>query len=143
MAGYENEAEKVVAEVIVHRGFEIRHGHLLLCCKLATELLVLAFEPLVSPPEINGTMLRGGHQPGARVVRYARRRPLLKGSNESILCKLLGETDVTHDPRETRNDPGGLDPPDRVDRTMCIGSRHGYRSHHFYSVRASRAVLQW
>jgi hypothetical protein len=21
---------------------------------------------------------------------------------------------------------------------MCIGSRHGYRSHHFYSVSASR-----
>src|SRR5882762_6013925 len=98
MAGYENQAEKIVAEVIVHRGFEMRHGHLLLGCKLAAELLVLAFEALVSPPEINRTMLRSGHQPSARVVRDARRRPLLERGNESILCKLLGKTDVAHDP---------------------------------------------
>ena len=106
------------------------------------KLLVLAFEALVSAPEINGTMFRSGHEPGARVVRDARRRPLLERGDESILCKLLGETDVAHDSRETRDNPGGLDPPDRVDRTMCIGSRHGYRSHHFYSVRASRAALR-
>jgi hypothetical protein len=143
MTGYENEAEKIVAEVIIHRGFEIRHGYLLLECKLAAKLLMLAFEALVSAPEINGAMFRSGHEPGAWVVRYARRRPLLERGDESVLCKLLGKSDIAHDPCETCNDPGGLDPPDRVDGTMCIGSRHSYRSHHFYFGLASRGTPQW
>src|SRR5882762_7868058 len=140
MAGYEYEAQEVVANVIVNCGFEIRHRHLLLGLDLAAEFFVLALEPLVSAQEIDCAMLRGGHQPGARVVRNSRFRPLLEGGDESVLRQLLGMADVTHDPRETRDDPGGLNPPDRVDRAMCIGSRHGYRSHHLYSASASRGT---
>src|SRR6267378_1740412 len=138
MAGYEYEAQEVVANVIVDRDFEIRHRHLLLGVDLAAEFLVLALEQLVSAQEIDCAMLRGGHQPGARVVRNSRFRPLLERGDESVLRQLLGMVDVTYDPRETRDDPGGLNPPDCVNRAMCIGSRHGYRSHHFYSVSASR-----
>ena len=137
MAGYEYEAQEVVANVIVDRGFEIRHRHLLLGLDLAAEFFVLALEPLVSAQEIDCAMLRGGHQPGARVVRNSRFRPLLKRGDESVLRQLLGMTHITYDPRETGDDPGGLDPPDRVNRAMCIGSRHGYRSHHLCSVCAS------
>ncbi len=137
MAGYEYETQEVVANVIVDRGFEIRHRHLLLGLDLAAEFLVLALEPLVSAQEIDCAMLRGGHQPGARVVRNSRFRPLLKRGDESVLRQLLGMTHITYDPRETGDDPGGLDPPDRVNRAMCIGSRHGYRSHHLYPVSAS------
>src|SRR6267143_3186426 len=138
MAGYEYEAQEVVANVIVDRGFEIRHRHLLLGLDLAAEFFVLALEPLVSAQEIDCTMLRGSHQPGARIVRDARLRPLLERGDESVLRQLLGMTHIAHDPRETRDDPGGLNPPDCVNRALCIGSRHGYRSHHFYSVSASR-----
>ena len=42
--------------------------------------------------------------------------------------------DVAHDPREAGDEPGGLDPPDRVDGAMGVGSRlgsrHGSRSDH-------------
>ena len=84
-------------------------------------------------------MLRGGHEPGARVVRDARLRPLLERGDESVLRELLGEADVAHDPREAGDEPGRLDPPDRVDRAMGVGSRHGYRSHHLRSAGASQA----
>ena len=87
---------------------------------------------------IDGAMLRGGHEPGARVVRDARLRPLLERGDEGVLREFLGKTDVAHDPRETGDEPGRLDPPDCVDRAMCIGSRHGYRSHHLRSAGASR-----
>src|ERR1700687_329956 len=130
----------MVANVIVDRGFEIGHGHLLLSLKLPTNFLVLPHEPLVSAQEIDRTMLRSGHQPGAGVVRDARPGPLLERGDQSILRKLLGKTDIAHDPRNTRDDPGGLNPPDRVNRAMCIGSRHGYRSHHLYFASASRAA---
>jgi len=41
MAGYEYEAQEVVANVIVDRGFEIRHRHLLLGLDLAAEFSCL------------------------------------------------------------------------------------------------------
>src|SRR5216684_4017151 len=140
MTGYEHETKEVVADVIVERGIEIRHGHLLLRLELATQLLVLALESLVSAEEVDCTVFRSGHEPGARVVRDARFRPLLERSDESVLREFLGKTDIADDPRETRDDPGRLDPPDCVDCAMCIGSRHGYRSHHVQSVSASRGA---
>jgi hypothetical protein len=51
-------------------------------------------------------MLGGGHEPGARVVRDARLRPLLKRGDESILRQVLGKADVTHDAREPSDEPG-------------------------------------
>jgi hypothetical protein len=128
MTGRENQAQKVVADVIVDRAIKI--GHLLLGLKLVRELLVLALEPFIPAQEIDRTMLRGGHEPGARVVRHARLRPLLERGDESILCEFFGNADIADDPRETGDEPGRLDPPDRVDRAMCIGSCHSYRSHH-------------
>ena len=71
MTGYEDQAQEVVADVIVEGGVEIRHGHLLLGLELATKLLVLALEQLVPAEMVDGMMLSGGHQPRARVVRDA------------------------------------------------------------------------
>jgi hypothetical protein len=131
MAGDEHEAEEVVADVIVERAVEIRHGHLLLGLELATKLLVLALKPFVSAEHVDRAVLRGGHEPSARVVRDARFRPLLERGDESVLRKFLGKADIAHDPRETGDDPGGLNPPDRIDGAMCVGSRHSFRSKHF------------
>ena len=82
---------------------------------------------LLRRKQVDRAMLRGGHEPGARVVRDARLRPLLERGDERVLRELLGEADVAHDPRETGDEPRRLDPPDRVDRAMRVGSRHGYR----------------
>jgi hypothetical protein len=51
------------------RRFRIRHRHLLLDKGLAAQLFVFAVEPLVAAQAIDRTVLRGGHEPGARVVR--------------------------------------------------------------------------
>ena len=48
MTGREHQAQEVVADVVVDRGVEIRHGHLLLGLELVTELLVLALEQLAA-----------------------------------------------------------------------------------------------
>ena len=65
-------------------------------------------------------MLRGGHEPGARVVRDARLRPLLERGDQRVLRELFGQADVAHDPRQAGDEPGRLDPPDRVDRAMGV-----------------------
>ena len=128
MAGGEHEAQQVVADVVVERGVEIRHGHLLLRLELVAELLVLALEQLAPAQQVDRAMLGGGHEPGARVVRDARLRPLLERGDQRVLRELLGQADVAHDPREAGDEPGRLDPPDRVDRAVGVGSRHGYQS---------------
>src|SRR3989475_9598767 len=61
-------------------------------------------------------MLRGGHEPGARIVRDARLRPALERGDERVVRQVLGETDVAGDAREPGDELGGLDPPHGIDR---------------------------
>ena len=93
---------------------------------------MLALDQFRSPQPVDRAMLRGGHEPGARVVRGAGGRPPLECGDERVLRKLLGKTDVAHHPRETGDELRLLYPPDRVDRAMRIGSRHGCRLEHLH-----------
>src|SRR5207249_11297831 len=52
-------------------------------------------------------------------------RPLLERGDERVLREILGQPDVTHYPGESGDEPGGLDPVDRVDRATCIGRHRG------------------
>jgi hypothetical protein len=76
MAGNEDEAKEIVADLVVERCVEIRRRFL--HRELAAELFMLAFQELVAPEVIDRTMLRGGHEPGARLLGDARCRPLLQ-----------------------------------------------------------------
>src|SRR5262245_46259296 len=124
MAGCKHEAEEVVAYLIIEDRLEIRGGPLLCGFELVAELLQLAPEPLPPAEQIDRTMLRGAHQPGPWVARDARVRPLLERRDESVLCEVLGQTDVAHDACDTRDQLRRLDPPHRIDRAMRIGSGH-------------------
>ena len=77
MAGDEYEAQEVIADVIVERGVEIWHSRLLPGLQFAAKLLVLALKPLVSAEHVDRTVLRGSHEPGARIIWDTRLRPLL------------------------------------------------------------------
>src|SRR5437879_1354466 len=98
---------------------------------------MLAFQKLVPAKVIDCAVLCGGHKPGARIVWDARLRPLLEGRDQSVLRELLGKANVTDNARETGDDSGRLNSPDRVDRPMRVSSRHGYPSHHLQCARAS------
>ena len=134
------EAQEVVADLVVERGIEIRRSSPSLSLELAGDLLVLALEHRLRRSMVDRAMLGGGHEPGARVVRDARLRPLLERGDQRILCQVLREPDVAHDPREAGDESRRLDPPDRVDRAMGVGSRHDNRSDHLRSAKASRAT---
>jgi hypothetical protein len=101
---------------------------------------VLAVEQLPPAQQVDRTVLRGGHEPGSRVVRDARLRPPLEGDDEGVLREVLGQADAAHDPREAGDEPRRLDSPDGGDRAMGIGSRHGYRSEHSGFGRARRGA---
>jgi hypothetical protein len=124
MAGNEHQPQQVVADVIVEGRVEIRHGHLR-DLQLVAELFLFAFETLPAPQEIDRAALPCGHDTGARIIRDARLRPLLERGEQRILCEILGLSDVAYESGQARDEPGRLDPPDRLDGAIRVGSRHG------------------
>ncbi len=150
MASGEHQPQEVVADVVVEgrvEGFNLKlatalevagtdlsgHDSLgtdLVPNALTAELFVLALEPLVSAEMIDRAMLGRGHEPSARIVGDTRLRPLLERGYQSVLCQILGQADSADDPRQPGNKPRRLNPPDRVNRAMCIGGDHCYRSQH-------------
>ena len=106
MAGNENEPEQVIADVIVDRGFQTSHGGLLPGIGFASQFFMLTLEKFCATEGVDGTMLRRGHEPGARIIRDARLWPTLESGDECILCEVFGEADVTHHARESGDKPG-------------------------------------
>ena len=96
MAGDEDEPEQVVADASVRSSIAAsRSGTaVLLRLELVAELLVLAIEPLAAAPVVDRPVLGRGHEPGARVARNARSRPLLERGDERVLRQVLGQADV-------------------------------------------------
>ena len=125
MAGDEDQAEQIVANVIIQSAARFPHLKLarahLSGVQFTAKLFVLALQPRVSAEIIDGAMLGRGHQPGARIVRHARLRPLLERGHQSILRQVLRNADVAHDAGKPGDQSRGLDPPDRINGTMCIG----------------------
>src|SRR5207244_13010725 len=75
--------------------------------------------PYTTP--FRSAMLRGGHEPGARIVRDARLGPPLERREQRLLREILREPDIPHHPCEARDEPGGFDPPDCIDGRMDVG----------------------
>ena len=122
VAGDEDEPEQIVADTIrplVDRRLEIGNG-LLFAGELAADLFVLALEPFGPAPVVDGPVLRRGHEPGARVARNARRRPLLERRDECVLGQILGNADVAHNPRKPSNEPRRFDSPDRINGSLRL-----------------------
>src|ERR1700739_411849 len=101
---------------------------------------MLAFENFIPTKVVDGAVLRGSHQPSAGIVRDARLRPTLERRDESILRKFFGHAHVADNASEAGDQPGRLNPPDRIDRGMCHGGRHAHPSPHLQIVRASRPL---
>src|SRR5690242_4124878 len=122
MAGGENQTQQVVPDVVIERGVEIVLGTHLPSLELVADRLVLAVEHLAAPQPVDSAMLGGGHEPGARIVGHARRGPLLERREQRLLRQILRQPDIpAHHARETRDEPGGFDPPDRIDGRMDVG----------------------
>jgi hypothetical protein len=137
MAADEDESQEVVVDRLPDR--QIRSRRLLSRLELAGQLLVLALEAHGPTDEVDRPVPRGGHEPGARVVRDARLRPLLERGDERVLRELLREADIAHDSRETGDQPRRLDPPNRVDRAVGGCCRHTSRAIASAAGRPARA----
>lgn len=133
MARDEHEPQKVVADVLVDdrlqlRSLRGRRGGLLL------DLVVLAALHLAPPQLVERAVLRRGHEPGAGVVRDPARGPALHRHDQRLLREVLGEPDVAHHAHEAADQPGGFDPPDRLD-----GLARGAAAHDELRCRSTSA----
>jgi len=107
----EHQPQQVIADVVEHR-FEVRGAWGIV---VATDLGVLALEHLRALQMIERSILRGRDEPRGWVVGDPRGRPGLERGDERILRELLGHADVTHHPRDDRDDLRPLESDDRLD----------------------------
>ena len=124
VTGGEDQAQQVVAERVGDLGGEVGRVRLAAQLQVAPELLGLAPVHVGAAHAVDRAVLGRGHQPGAGVVGDAGLRPLLERRDQRLLREVLGEADVAHEAREARDQPRGLDPPDRIDRALDVGRRH-------------------
>ena len=124
MAGGEHQAQEVVAHLVVEGGVQIGLVGVLADLELPRQLLLLALLQLAAAQPVDRAVLGRAHQPGARVVRDALLGPLLQGRHERLLGEVLGQAQVANDAGQAGDQPGRLDPPDRLDRPMGVGDRH-------------------
>ena len=103
----------------------VRLGQFFVDRGLASQLLGLALEGGLAAHQVDRAAPADGHEPGARIVRNARLRPLLERRDERVLCQVLGQADVADDPRQAGDEARRLDPPDGLDRAVGIGG-HGF-----------------
>ena len=120
MTGGEDQAQQVVVERIVDLGGEVGALHLAAHLQLAPQLQGPALVDPGATQPVDRPVLAGGHEPGARVVRDARLRPLLQRGHQRLLRQVLRQPDVAHDPGQPGDQPRGLDPPDGVDRALDV-----------------------
>jgi hypothetical protein len=106
MTRYEDKTQQIVADIIVARRGKIRLSDLAVNLDLATQLVVLALEPLVPSQAVDRAMPCGRHEPRTWVAWNARLRPLLESCDKCILRKLFGKSDIADSSRETSDERG-------------------------------------
>src|SRR6185369_8197676 len=120
VAGGEDQPQHVVVdyliECLVHRISE----PLLLQVKIASNLFVLLQEHLPTTQTIDRTPLCRSHQPRSGLFGNTFVGPLLKGRNQRVLCKFLGDADIASDASYGSNEPRRLILPHRLDRPLYI-----------------------
>jgi hypothetical protein len=80
VARREDQAEQVVADVVVHGGLQLLDQALGLSplVELVAQLAVLALQHLAAPQAVERVVLGGRHQPGRRVIGNAGDWPLFE-----------------------------------------------------------------
>src|SRR5260370_16420338 len=119
MAGYEDEAEEIVSDLLVDRRVQVQAFPSPL--GMASHLFVLALEHLAASDEVDRAVLRSPHEPGPWPLRHSLAGPLLERGDERVLREFLSRPDVAADATKPAHHPGRLDSPDRFDRAMRFG----------------------
>ena len=120
MAGREDEAQQLVAKIVVHRRFD-RFGRVAgRAIQLARDLLVLALAHPVATDGVDGAAFGGRHQPRAGIGRNAGPRPFGERDHQRVLRQFLCTVDAAHHAGQARDEPGPFDAKGRFDRPVRL-----------------------
>ncbi len=117
MAGGEDQPQQVVVDVVRERLVEVRRDA---CPGLQrpADLGILLLQLAVAPEEVDRPALGDRHQPGAGIARNALGGPLLERGDDRVLGQVLGQADVAGVVGQARDQPGGFQPDDGLDRRL-------------------------
>lgn len=131
MAGGEDQPQEVVTDNIVESGVDLFGEFIgrdfVLKVEVLRELKRLAGGYPLMTQMIQCLAFGSGHQPGARVLRYAIHRPVFQRGNQGFLGEFFGQADVTDDARDPADDFGRFEMPDGLDG---LPGRCGTRAGH-------------
>ena len=137
VAGREDEAQQLVAEIIVHGRFDRLGRVVARLGQRPRDLLVLALAHLAVPEGVQGAPFGDGHQPGSGIVRNAGPRPLGQGDDQRVLRQLLGTVDIPHDAGQARDEPGPFNAKGRLDCLMGFRLVRVACGHTAFSAKAA------
>ncbi len=120
VAGCEDEAQELIAKIVVHGCFD-RLGRIVMrAVKLPRDLLMLALAHLVATDRVDCAAFGGCHQPGAGIGRNAGSRPFGERDDQGVLRQLLCKVDIADDPGEARDEPRPFNAENRFDRPVRL-----------------------
>ncbi len=129
----EDEPKAIVGDLIAFRIELVEFPHHRLHLQFASE-------GRRAPQPVEGSVLRDGRQPRARIARDAVARPRDHGRFECLGGAVLGERPVASDPDQRRHDPGPLGPV-RCRDGLRDGVAHSVNGHTGRSsIRPNRAI---
>jgi len=120
VTGRKDQAQQVVAHLIVDRRREVGLRTDLPLLELATKMLMFAVLHLAASQMIDGAMFGRRHEPGAGIVRHSGLGPLLQRGDQRVLRQVFCDADITDHPCQTSDESGGFDPPDRIDGVSSL-----------------------
>jgi hypothetical protein len=88
----------------------------------ASEQLRLPLEGSLAPDAVDCAVAGGGDNPRARVRWDAVARPALRGADEGVLDRVLGEVEVAENAAEDRDRAGALVAVGTCQLVYCIAS---------------------
>ena len=94
------------------------HSSSLASVEIVSHRAIALVEPCAPTPAVDCPSFGNSGEPGARVLRHARLWPLSQRVDQSLLCEVFGEADVSGHLGECRDDARAFDAPDGVDRSL-------------------------
>src|SRR5713101_2199426 len=94
------------------------------------------FEPRAAADSVYRLVPGGLDDPGARVLRHPRGRPLADGSRKCLLRGLFSQVEIAHQPDEGSDDSAPIGAIDRVNSRVYIHEAHMMIENVYWSCRS-------
>jgi hypothetical protein len=128
VAGCEDEAQELIAEIVVHGCFDrpqFRSPRAVgRAVKLPRDLLVLALAHFVATDRVDGAAFGRCHQPGAGIGGNTGPRPFGERNDQGVLRQFLCKVEIAYDPGEARDEPRPFNAENRFDRPVSLACGH-------------------